>query len=152
MPVPSEAAPMLLMVAGAMLYGGYTATASYGSRPQFEREKERLIVEINQGMDVVNKNLVQLNQNLESAIALGSNFDRIARLWNEFGLIINPPAEEEEECEDECEGEDEDEMDADVGSPSDEQYSDDNSTHARAHTPSRIKDNYAESTLMDEDE
>ncbi|KAJ2524302.1 hypothetical protein GGH20_004091 [Coemansia sp. RSA 1937] len=129
------------------------ATASYGSRPQFEREKERLIVEINQGMDVVNKNLVQLNQNLESAIALGSNFDRIARLWNEFGLIINPPAEEEEEeCEDECEGEDEDEMDADVGSPSDEQYSDDNSTHARAHTPSRIKDNYAESTLMDEDE
>ncbi|KAJ1857567.1 hypothetical protein GGH12_000751 [Coemansia sp. RSA 1822] len=125
------------------------ATSSYGSRPQFEREKERLIVEINQGMDVVNKNLVQLNQNLESAIALGSNFDRIARLWNEFGLIINPPAEEEE-----CEGEDEDEdeMDADVGSQNDEQYSDDNSTHARAHTPSRIKDNYAESTLMDEDE
>ncbi|KAJ2347436.1 hypothetical protein GGF43_004755, partial [Coemansia sp. RSA 2618] len=101
------------------------ATASYGSRSQFEREKERLIVEINQGMDTVNKNLLQLNQNLESAIALGSDFDRIARLWNEFGLIINPP-NEEEEVEDEVEDEAGDEMDADAGSLDEETYSDDN--------------------------
>ncbi|KAJ2811954.1 Dolichyl-diphosphooligosaccharide-protein glycosyltransferase subunit dad1 [Coemansia furcata] len=70
-------------------------TASYGSRPQYEREKERLIVEINQGMDIVNRNLLQLNQNLESAISLGSNFSRIASLWSEFGTIINPPIEED---------------------------------------------------------
>ncbi|KAJ2885160.1 Dolichyl-diphosphooligosaccharide-protein glycosyltransferase subunit dad1 [Coemansia aciculifera] len=70
-------------------------TASYASRPQYEREKERLIVEINQGMDIVNRNLLQLNQNLESAISLGSNFGRIASLWSEFGIIINPPMEED---------------------------------------------------------
>ncbi|KAJ2442482.1 hypothetical protein GGF42_006937 [Coemansia sp. RSA 2424] len=69
--------------------------ASYGSRPQYEREKERLIVEINQGMDMVNRNLVQLNQNLESAISLGSNFSRVASLWSEFGTIISPGMEEE---------------------------------------------------------
>ncbi|KAJ2104010.1 Dolichyl-diphosphooligosaccharide-protein glycosyltransferase subunit dad1 [Coemansia sp. S100] len=70
-------------------------TASYAPRPQYEREKERLIVEINQGMDIVNRNLLQLNQNLESAISLGSNFGRIASLWSEFGTIINPPMEED---------------------------------------------------------
>ncbi|KAJ2026239.1 Dolichyl-diphosphooligosaccharide-protein glycosyltransferase subunit dad1 [Coemansia spiralis] len=70
-------------------------TGSYGSRAQFEREKERLIVEINQGMDIVNRYLLQLNQNLESAISLGSNFGRIASLWSEFGAIINPPMEED---------------------------------------------------------
>ncbi|KAJ2488700.1 hypothetical protein IWW37_004604 [Coemansia sp. RSA 2050] len=70
-------------------------TASYGLRPQYEREKERLIVEINQSMDIVNRYLLQLNQNLESAISLGSNFGRIAHLWSEFGAIINPPMEED---------------------------------------------------------
>ncbi|KAJ2889132.1 hypothetical protein GGI21_005734 [Coemansia aciculifera] len=70
-------------------------TTSYGSRSQYEREKERLIVEINQCMDIVNRNLVQLNQNLESAISLGSNFSRVASLWSEFGTIINPPTEED---------------------------------------------------------
>ncbi|KAJ1895524.1 hypothetical protein LPJ66_004543 [Kickxella alabastrina] len=70
-------------------------TAGYGSRTQYEREKERLIIEINQGMDTVNRNLLQLNQNLESAISLGSSFGRIASLWNEFGTIINPQADEE---------------------------------------------------------
>ncbi|KAI9506159.1 hypothetical protein GGI25_002072 [Coemansia spiralis] len=67
----------------------------YHSRSQYEREKERLIIEINQGMDSVNRNLVQLNQNLESAIALSTNFGRIASLWSEFGAIINPLAEED---------------------------------------------------------
>ncbi|KAJ2745019.1 hypothetical protein GGI20_002512 [Coemansia sp. BCRC 34301] len=70
-------------------------TAGYGSRPQYEREKERLIVEINQCMDTVNRNLVQLNQNLESAISLGSSFNRIASLWGEFGTIISPPVDED---------------------------------------------------------
>ncbi|KAJ1798740.1 hypothetical protein LPJ59_002306 [Coemansia sp. RSA 2399] len=69
-------------------------TASFGHRSQFEREKERLVIEINQGMDTVNRNLVQLNQNLESAISLSTNFGRIASLWSEFGTIINPPAED----------------------------------------------------------
>ncbi|KAJ1667409.1 hypothetical protein IW140_000878 [Coemansia sp. RSA 1813] len=82
-------------------------TANYGNRSQFEREKERLIVEINQGMDTVNRNLIQLNQNLESAISLSANFGRISSLWSEFGMIINPPAEENDagtqhsECEEE---------------------------------------------------
>ncbi|KAJ2159326.1 hypothetical protein GGF46_003118 [Coemansia sp. RSA 552] len=71
-------------------------TAGPGQRSQFERGKERLVVEINQGMDAANRSLVQLNQNLESAISLSANFDRIARLWNEFGLITNPPAEDED--------------------------------------------------------
>ncbi|KAJ2764905.1 hypothetical protein IWQ56_004172 [Coemansia nantahalensis] len=71
------------------------STAAHGSRSQFEREKERLIVDINQGMDTVNRNLVQLIQNLESAISLGINFDRVSRLWSEFGAIINPPPEED---------------------------------------------------------
>ncbi|KAJ2696244.1 Dolichyl-diphosphooligosaccharide-protein glycosyltransferase subunit dad1 [Coemansia spiralis] len=70
-------------------------TAAHGSRSQFEREKERLIVDINQGMDTVNRNLIQLNQNLESAISLGTNFDRVSRLWSEFGTIINPPTEDD---------------------------------------------------------
>ncbi|KAI8322452.1 hypothetical protein GQ54DRAFT_248780, partial [Martensiomyces pterosporus] len=69
--------------------------AAVGSRSQFEREKERLIVEINQGMDAVNRNLTQLNQNLESAISLGNNFSRIASLWSEFGAIISPPVEDD---------------------------------------------------------
>ncbi|KAJ2555350.1 hypothetical protein EV175_002288 [Coemansia sp. RSA 1933] len=71
-------------------------TAAYGHRSQFEREKERLIVDINQGMDIVNRNLIQLNQNLESAIALSANFGRISSLWSEFGTIINPPADEDD--------------------------------------------------------
>ncbi|KAJ1854277.1 hypothetical protein LPJ73_002506 [Coemansia sp. RSA 2703] len=71
-------------------------TTGYGSRTQFDREKERLIIEINQGMDTVNRNLLQLNQNLESAISLGKSFGRIASLWSEFGMIINPPTDYEE--------------------------------------------------------
>ncbi|KAJ2657068.1 hypothetical protein IWW48_004719 [Coemansia sp. RSA 1200] len=67
---------------------------SYGGRSQFEREKERLIIDINQGMDTVNRNLIQLNQNLESAISLSANFGRISGLWSEFGTIINLPADE----------------------------------------------------------
>ncbi|KAJ2786795.1 hypothetical protein GGI15_001250 [Coemansia interrupta] len=71
-------------------------TTGYGSRTQFDREKERLIIEINQGMDTVNRNLLQLNQNLDSAISLGKSFGRIASLWSDFGMIINPPADYEE--------------------------------------------------------
>ncbi|KAJ1719539.1 hypothetical protein LPJ53_005717 [Coemansia erecta] len=71
-------------------------TTGYGSRTQFEREKERLIIEINQGMDTVNRNLLQLNQNLDSAISLGKSFGRIASLWSDFGMIINPPTDYEE--------------------------------------------------------
>ncbi|KAJ2093419.1 hypothetical protein IW138_000269 [Coemansia sp. RSA 986] len=58
-------------------------------------------------MDTVNRNLIQLNQNLESAISLSANFGRISSLWSEFGMIINPPAEENDagtqhsECEEE---------------------------------------------------
>lgn len=76
-------------------------TTNYGNqqKSQFEREKERLVMEINQGMDVVNRNAVQLNQNLESAISLGNSFDHIASLWSEFGTIINPPMEAEAETE-----------------------------------------------------
>ncbi|KAJ1646275.1 hypothetical protein J3B02_002238 [Coemansia erecta] len=74
-------------------------TAAYGSRTQYEREKERLIIEINQGMDTVNRNLQQLNQNLESAISLGTSFGRIASLWNDFGMIIDPPIEDSEEID-----------------------------------------------------
>ncbi|ORX67840.1 hypothetical protein DL89DRAFT_324022 [Linderina pennispora] len=64
-------------------------------RTQFEREKERLIVEINQSLDIANRNFVQLNQNLESAVALGSNFGRVAQLWSEFAEIISPSVDEE---------------------------------------------------------
>ncbi|KAJ1744007.1 hypothetical protein LPJ55_000819 [Coemansia sp. RSA 990] len=120
------------------------ATASYNSRSQFEREKERLITEINQGMDTVNKNLIQLNQNLESAISLSTNFDRIAQLWNEFGLIINPPAEEDVEMEDVADSDSE----ASRGN-----WNDDNeSTNAASLTPSRSKSAHAAPTVMDEDE
>ncbi|KAJ1731137.1 hypothetical protein LPJ61_002680 [Coemansia biformis] len=91
-------------------------TATHGSRSQFEREKERLIVDINQGMDIVNRNLAQLNQNLESAISLGANFDRVARLWSEFGMIINPPADDEGNVGNSVDGDDADEDDADMGS------------------------------------
>ncbi|KAJ2375490.1 hypothetical protein H4S02_008206 [Coemansia sp. RSA 2611] len=126
------------------------ATASYGTRSQFEREKERLVVEINQGMDTVNKHLVQLNQNLESAIALSTNFDRIARLWNEFGVIINPPAEDDGPEEHDVE-----DMDADAGSLNDEAF-DEGSDHSDANSGASItakaQHAYAESTLMDEDE
>ncbi|KAJ2846745.1 hypothetical protein IWW36_004201 [Coemansia brasiliensis] len=129
------------------------ATASYNSRSQFEREKERLITEINQGMDTVNKNLVQLNQNLESAISLSTNFDRIAQLWNEFGLIINPPAEEEEEEEEE-DAEMGDTLDSDSDNENSRgNWNDDNeSINAASSTPSRSKSAHPASTLMDEDE
>ncbi|KAJ2776389.1 hypothetical protein H4R18_005697 [Coemansia javaensis] len=70
------------------------AATAHGGRLQFEREKERLIADINQGMDAINRNLVQLNQNLESAIALGAGFGRTAHLWAEFGAIIGPPTED----------------------------------------------------------
>ncbi|PIA16638.1 hypothetical protein COEREDRAFT_8117 [Coemansia reversa NRRL 1564] len=80
------------------------STATFGSRSQFEREKERLIVDINQEMDAVNRNLVQLNQNLESAISLSTNFDRIGRLWSAFGAIINPSMEEDNGEELRCNG------------------------------------------------
>ncbi|KAJ2453272.1 hypothetical protein EV183_002329 [Coemansia sp. RSA 2336] len=123
------------------------ATASYSSRTQFEREKERLITEINQGMDTVNKNLIQLNQNLESAISLSTNFDRIAQLWNEFGLIINPPAEAEEE-----DAEMEDVADSDSEASRGNWNDDGESIHAASLTPSRGKSAHAAPTLMDEDE
>ncbi|KAJ1932242.1 hypothetical protein FBU59_006439 [Linderina macrospora] len=83
----------------------YTTATTLGGRTQFEREKERLVIEINQGLDILNRNFIQLNQNLESAVALGKNFDRVAQLWSEFGEIINPPvyddAAEDEEMEEE---------------------------------------------------
>ncbi|KAJ2468020.1 hypothetical protein GGI02_003830 [Coemansia sp. RSA 2322] len=94
-------------------------TTSYGSRAQYEREKERLVVEINQGMDTVNRNLIQLNQNLESAISLGSNFSRVASLWSEFGAIINPPLEEEGGGSQHDEGDEDDGLSND-----DEEYAD----------------------------
>ncbi|KAJ2083451.1 hypothetical protein H4R24_000831 [Coemansia sp. RSA 988] len=81
------------------------STTVFGQRSQFEREKERLIADINQEMDAVNRNLIQLNQNLESAISLSTNFDRIGQLWSAFGTIINPSGE----------GEHGEELDADTG-------------------------------------
>ncbi|KAJ1913524.1 hypothetical protein H4219_005181, partial [Mycoemilia scoparia] len=39
------------------------------------------------------KGMNQLVRNLESAVLLGSQFDKIAELWKEFGTIIAPPHE-----------------------------------------------------------
>ncbi|KAJ2698056.1 hypothetical protein FB645_005747 [Coemansia sp. IMI 203386] len=126
-------------------------TTSYGSRTQYEREKERLVIEINQGMDTVNRNLLQLNQNLESAISLGTSFGRIASLWNEFGMIINPPIEDCEEIDAENREGHQSMSTAEHANTADAENSEGGDSADRLNEPNIQTNNADADALMDED-
>ncbi|KAJ1819534.1 hypothetical protein LPJ56_003622 [Coemansia sp. RSA 2599] len=100
-------------------------------------------------MDTVNRNLLQLNQNLESAISLGTSFGRIASLWSEFGMIINPPIEDSEEIDAENKGGQQRMPMADHANMAD--AADEDGGLDQQREASKDADNADMDTLMDED-
>ncbi|KDN38697.1 hypothetical protein K437DRAFT_259304 [Tilletiaria anomala UBC 951] len=65
-----------------------TAVNSRGARSFFERERERLVTEISDGIEVIMSNSNTLNRKLEESISVGKEFEPIADLWGQFSNVM----------------------------------------------------------------
>ncbi|KAI8640910.1 hypothetical protein BD408DRAFT_419009 [Parasitella parasitica] len=60
------------------------------TRAQYEEDKAKLLEKVKFSLDQLQTNLNSINRNLESANAVGSQFQASSYLWSSFHKVIAP--------------------------------------------------------------
>ncbi|KAI9828161.1 MAG: hypothetical protein M1832_003688 [Thelocarpon impressellum] len=82
-----------------------SAGASATEKTFFEQQRDALVSEIAQNLELVLQNINKLNRSLEGVIAVGNEFSSVEALWSQFeGVMARDPEADGADLGEEGEG------------------------------------------------